>query len=288
MDTCTDIIEEIISEEIVDETDQYEDNQSKRRAKRMTTAAVMRGCVFSLSYKQILIDGYIVASLRESVESNRQIRTPVSVRHCWECRLGFWKLVTSPQEGLDMEVSGLDHHAHNMQGAVQSIRRLCTCDRSRNSNRRSIFILCLGLYVRKDFLQASKSSVDADARSNSRSRVCGKEIIQHVLLFTLKPIKLAEVPKGKTCELTHLESKEMRVVCFWCKHPQSGSEVIHVVLPVCRHCRIQCIGAKQTSLKLLYLVPARRAYGMPDGIRKHAERLRANWGRERFFGGRRM
>jgi metal transporter CNNM len=46
MDTCTDVIEEIISEEIVDETDQFEDNQSKRRAKRMTTAAVMRGCVF--------------------------------------------------------------------------------------------------------------------------------------------------------------------------------------------------------------------------------------------------
>lgn len=88
MDTCTDIIEEIISEEIVDETDQYEDNQSKRRAKRMTTAAVMRGCVFSLSYKQILTDGYIAASSRESVESNRQIRTPASVRHCWECRLG--------------------------------------------------------------------------------------------------------------------------------------------------------------------------------------------------------
>ncbi|KAH9971210.1 hypothetical protein BGW80DRAFT_1174892 [Lactifluus volemus] len=43
--THTDIIEEIISEEIVDETDQYEDNQSKRRAKRMTTAAVMRGIV---------------------------------------------------------------------------------------------------------------------------------------------------------------------------------------------------------------------------------------------------
>jgi hypothetical protein len=40
-----DIIEEIISEEIVDETDRYEDNQSKRKAKRMTTSVIMRGCV---------------------------------------------------------------------------------------------------------------------------------------------------------------------------------------------------------------------------------------------------
>jgi metal transporter CNNM len=40
-------LQEIISEEIVDETDRYEDNQSKRSAGRMTTVAMMRGFVLS-------------------------------------------------------------------------------------------------------------------------------------------------------------------------------------------------------------------------------------------------
>ncbi|KAJ7443125.1 hypothetical protein FB451DRAFT_1413827 [Mycena latifolia] len=39
-----DIIEEILTEEIVDETDLYE-NVGKQRAQRVTSAAVMRGCV---------------------------------------------------------------------------------------------------------------------------------------------------------------------------------------------------------------------------------------------------
>ncbi|KAG1809758.1 uncharacterized protein HD556DRAFT_1435488 [Suillus plorans] len=43
--TLEDVIEEIISEEIVDETDQYEDNQSKRYAERMINDTVMRDIV---------------------------------------------------------------------------------------------------------------------------------------------------------------------------------------------------------------------------------------------------
>jgi len=43
--TLEDIIEEMISEEIIDETDQYEDNQSKRLVRRHTTASVLGGIV---------------------------------------------------------------------------------------------------------------------------------------------------------------------------------------------------------------------------------------------------
>ncbi|KAF8959832.1 hypothetical protein BDZ97DRAFT_1922625 [Flammula alnicola] len=41
--TLEDIIEEIISEEIVDETDQFQDNHSKSKARRSTTSTIMRG-----------------------------------------------------------------------------------------------------------------------------------------------------------------------------------------------------------------------------------------------------
>ena len=44
-------LQEIISEEIIDETDQYEDNHSKRRVRRQTTTGVLGGCVINTLFK---------------------------------------------------------------------------------------------------------------------------------------------------------------------------------------------------------------------------------------------
>jgi len=70
----SDIIEEIIEEEIVDETDRYESNQSKRRAKRMSTATVMKGIVERA--KSSLVRGNVDGSMHDGRRSHM---TPILI-----------------------------------------------------------------------------------------------------------------------------------------------------------------------------------------------------------------
>ncbi|KAJ2917580.1 hypothetical protein MD484_g2835, partial [Candolleomyces efflorescens] len=78
--TLEDIIEEIISEEIVDETDRYEDNRSKRKARRATTATIMRGIVErerrrSYSTERSPLIGAVEVSRSNSVDGRPDLRT---------------------------------------------------------------------------------------------------------------------------------------------------------------------------------------------------------------------
>lgn len=71
--TLEDIIEEIISEEIVDETDQYEDNHSKRRAKRQTTSDVLGGIVERRRRRSSFTE---TSSLIERIRSGSRVALP--------------------------------------------------------------------------------------------------------------------------------------------------------------------------------------------------------------------
>jgi hypothetical protein len=60
-----DVIEEIIGEEIVDETDRYESNMSKRVADRKSNAVIMKGYVLCLPLPSQLIKYWPFCSIFE-------------------------------------------------------------------------------------------------------------------------------------------------------------------------------------------------------------------------------
>lgn len=64
-----DLIEEIIGEEIIDETDRYEDNHSKKKAQRKATSTIMRGII----ERQRVINAF---SRRPSNHSNSRNQSP--------------------------------------------------------------------------------------------------------------------------------------------------------------------------------------------------------------------
>lgn len=62
---CVDVIEEIIGEEIIDETDRYESNMSKRIADRKSNAVIMKGYVLCLPLRSKLIEYWPTVFLNE-------------------------------------------------------------------------------------------------------------------------------------------------------------------------------------------------------------------------------
>lgn len=65
----------IIGEEIIDETDRYQDNQSKKAAKRQGTAAVMRELsrLFQLLGSKACADHHLSSSLGGIIERHKNV-----------------------------------------------------------------------------------------------------------------------------------------------------------------------------------------------------------------------
>jgi hypothetical protein len=75
----SDIIEEIIAEEIIDEFDRYEDNQSKREARRRGNAAIMKGIVEHVKRRSTMPEVHLAGDSTPHVASSSpDIESPVS------------------------------------------------------------------------------------------------------------------------------------------------------------------------------------------------------------------
>lgn len=99
-----DLIEEIIGEEIIDETDRFEDNHSKKQAKRGATAAVMRGII----ERQRVINAFSRRPSRNGTAMSRQPTQDTTERDGLLVHMADGQLVAEPanlrQDDPDVEL----------------------------------------------------------------------------------------------------------------------------------------------------------------------------------------